>query len=140
MKIVFDMDGTLADLTHRRHFVETKPKDWRSFFAACKDDAPIPHVITVLNDLSEMNEIEVWSGRPERCRSATEKWLYDHVGAEMPPLRMRADGDYRADDIVKEEFLGKYGKPDLVFDDRDRVVAMWRRNGIPCFQVAPGAF
>ena len=26
------------------------------------------------------------------------------------------------------------------FDDRNRVVAMWRDAGIPCFQVAPGEF
>ena len=32
---VFDLDGTLADLTHCRRFVEREPKDWRSFFAAC---------------------------------------------------------------------------------------------------------
>jgi hypothetical protein len=27
-----------------------------------------------------------------------------------------------------------------VFDDRDKVVAMWRSMGVPCFQVAPGDF
>lgn len=139
MRIVFDMDGTLADLTHRRHFVETKPKDWRSFFAACEDDAPILHAIEVLNTLMRQHDVEVWSGRPERCRADTEAWMHKHLGW-TPCLSMRADGDYRADDIVKEEFLGKYGRPDLIFDDRDRVVAMWRRNGIPCFQVAEGAF
>ena len=28
----------------------------------------------------------------------------------------------------------------MVFDDRDRVVNMWRRNGVVCAQVAPGDF
>lgn len=32
------------------------------------------------------------------------------------------------------------GAPDLVYDDRGCVVAMWRSEGVPCFQVAPGAF
>ena len=27
-----------------------------------------------------------------------------------------------------------------VFDDRDRVVAMWSAAGVPCFQVAAGEF
>lgn len=134
------MDGTLADCSHRLHFVQNKPKDWRSFFAGCADDAPISHTYQVFVSLiRDGHDVEVWSGRPERCRDATEKWLFDLLG-EVPVLRMRADGDYRADDIVKEEFLGKYGRPDLIFDDRDRVVAMWRRNGIPCFQVAEGKF
>jgi hypothetical protein len=26
------------------------------------------------------------------------------------------------------------------FDDRDRVVQMWRAAGVTCFQVAPGEF
>jgi hypothetical protein len=30
--------------------------------------------------------------------------------------------------------------PTLVFDDRSRVVEMWRKNGIKCFQVAEGNF
>ena len=31
-------------------------------------------------------------------------------------------------------------RPTLVFDDRDRVVAVWRKHGIRCCQVAPGDF
>lgn len=29
--IIVDLDGTLANCEHRRHFLETKPKDWKSF-------------------------------------------------------------------------------------------------------------
>lgn len=31
-------------------------------------------------------------------------------------------------------------EPIMAFDDRDRVVKMWRDAGIPCAQVAPGDF
>ena len=37
---IFDLDGTLALIKHRRHFVEGTTKDWRAFFAACVDDVP----------------------------------------------------------------------------------------------------
>jgi hypothetical protein len=51
---------------------------------------------------------------------------------------------FTSDDILKEEWLNQEfpDKQNLlcVYDDRDKVVAMWRRNGIPCFQVAPGDF
>jgi hypothetical protein len=62
----------------------------------------------------------------------------------MPRSICVADGDYRADDIVKEEFLDRiladeYGTQ-RVFDDRDRVVTMWRRRGLVCCQVAEGNF
>jgi hypothetical protein len=59
-------------------------------------------------------------------------------------LWMRPAGDYRDDSIIKSELLDQIlaagYKPELVFDDRDRVVSMWREREIPCFQVAPGNF
>jgi hypothetical protein len=58
-------------------------------------------------------------------------------------LYMRQDGDFRRDDIVKQEILDKYIDKDrvlFVLDDRDQVVDMWRRNGLTCFQVAEGDF
>ena len=39
---IFDLDGTLALIKHRRHFVEREPhhQDWERFYAACVDDGP----------------------------------------------------------------------------------------------------
>jgi hypothetical protein len=53
---------------------------------------------------------------------------------------MRSKEDFRSDDIVKRELLddvvADYGKkPDMVFEDRPRVVKMWRDNGIFVFDV-----
>jgi hypothetical protein len=28
MDVIFDIDGTLADPEHRRHYVRVKPKNW----------------------------------------------------------------------------------------------------------------
>ena len=59
-------------------------------------------------------------------------------------LFMRADGDYRADSIVKEEIYHDKIEPVynvlLVLDDRDSVVKMWRSLGLTCLQVAEGNF
>jgi len=59
-------------------------------------------------------------------------------------LFMRPDGDFRADNIVKQEIYDTHikGKHDVLFvmDDRQQVVDMWRRNGLTCFQVAEGNF
>ena len=45
---------------------------------------------------------------------------------------------------MKEELLAQVKadgyEPILAFEDRERVVDMWRRNGIQCCQVAPGDF
>ena len=36
--IVFDIDGTVANITHRRHWVATKPKNWGAFNAGMAQD------------------------------------------------------------------------------------------------------
>jgi hypothetical protein len=48
---LFDIDGTIADLSHRLRFIEKKPKDWRRFFEAVSKDTPITHIIELANHL-----------------------------------------------------------------------------------------
>ncbi len=144
---VFDIDGTLADCSHRLHFIEQKPKDWTSFFAAVRGDAPIPHMVLLCSSLmGAENRIAFVSGRSDECRSETLAWLNRNIGYDAGdcPLYMRKAGDYRADDIVKMELLARLRsdghEPIMVFDDRKRVVDAWRSAGVPCAQVAPGDF
>lgn len=155
---IFDLDGTLALIEHRRHFVECEKKDWRSFFAACVDDVPNWPVIRTLQKLRKGGaEIWVWSGRSDEVIAETEEWLHKHGIFKSVPfpswepfrapemLRMRRAGDYRPDHDLKAEWLSEVEPPEYkrlaaVFEDRKRVVDMWRAAGIPCFQVAPGDF
>ena len=157
---IFDLDGTLALIKHRLHFIQHKPKNWRAFFAAVADDAPNVPVIRTLQALrSSGAEIWIWSGRSDECKSMTVEWLCKHGCMGNNPtgflpawpfgsperFRMRKAGDYRDDVVVKGEWLAQIEPPDFsrltaVFDDRDRVVSMWRAAGVPCFQVAEGKF
>ena len=56
---------------------------------------------------------------------------------------MRAAGDYRADDIVKRELLATIRadgfEPVIAIDNRQRVVDMWREEGLICLQAADPA-
>lgn len=139
---IFDLDGTLADCSHRLHHIQKRPKDWDAFFGAVMDDEPIPHMIELAKALSERTQIVFVSGRSDECREATERWLWANLF--LAPLFMRKAGDYRDDSIVKIEILAAVRdagyNPIMVFDDRDRVVAAWRAAGVPCAQVAPGDF
>lgn len=168
---IFDLDGTLTDLKHRRHFVEkpmvdcsAKPStckcfrctkwepNWDAFHAACVDDTPIQPVITTLLKLwsNPFTEVWIWSGRMETVREETIDWLTKHVidislGNWGRCLKMRPAGNTIQDHVLKESWLHAMDPADrarlvMTFDDRDRVVAMWRRNGIICAQVAPGDF
>jgi hypothetical protein len=142
---LFDIDGTLADCSHRLHWIKHRSEpDWRSFFAAVGDDAPIPHMIQLADDLRSAGAVIVYvSGRSDECRSATLDWLHKH-GLPFGMIHMRKEGDHRPDDIVKAEILAKLRaqgyEPVMAFDDRDRVVKQWRANGVPCAQVAEGDF
>jgi hypothetical protein len=145
MLIVFDIDGTLANIEHRVGFVRTKPKNWKAFDAGIPNDKVNPHVAAVFNALyNEGHDIVFASGRSEDTRDATVAWL-EANGFWWPAahLYMRKSGDYRGDDIVKREILeqivrGFNRKPDMVFDDRPRVVRMWREEGIFVFNVYQG--
>jgi hypothetical protein len=144
MFVVFDLDGTLALNEHRQHFVQRpdgSAKDWRAFFAACDKDVPnMPIINTALAFNSAGDRVEIWSGRSAEVNDKTEAWLKQN-GLGIIPRRMRADGDHTPDHTLKAQWLGESEvKPNLVFDDRASVVAMWRANGIVCAQVAPGDF
>ena len=69
------------------------------------------------------------------------EWLIEHdVWCHIIILLMRPHKNHRKDSDLKTDWLKARGKPDLVFDDRNQVVEMWRDVGVPCFQVAPGDF
>ncbi len=136
---VFDLDGTLANTDHRAHLVAAK--DWRGYFAACDLDPPHAHVIAVAHALINAgHRVEIWSGRSDEVRDKTEAWLAEH-GLGGIPLRMRQAGDYTPDEVLKRQWLIDADRiPDMIFDDRAKVVRMWRAMGVPCAQVAPGEF
>ena len=82
---IFDLDGTLADITHRLHYIQQDKKDWRGFFAACVDDAPILPTIRTLQALHKSGaDVWIWSGRSDECKAQTVKWLQRHVRFGFP--------------------------------------------------------
>jgi phosphoglycolate phosphatase-like HAD superfamily hydrolase len=141
MFVVFDLDGTLAHTEHRAHFLDRHPKDWRAFYAACDKDWPcLPIIRTLVSLHMAGDEVAIWSGRSKEVLDKTANWLAVN-GIGNIPVKMREDGDHRPDTVLKEEWLSQsHRKPDLVFEDRASVVAMWRSHGIICCQVAEGDF
>ena len=138
MFVVFDLDGTLADISHRVHFVRgTRKPDWDAFFAACVDDMPNLHVINTFKaHLDAGHKVRVWSARSDVVRRETEDWLGRHGIDPCFLQHMRAAGDNTPDAILKRHWLHQEAVyPDIVYDDRQRVVDMWRAEGVPCFQV-----
>lgn len=141
MFVVFDLDGTLALTEHREHFLRQEPKDWRGFYAACDADGPCePLIRTALALNSSGADVEIWTGRSAEVRDKTLDWLGAHGLLPWAGLRMRPEGDHQPDTKLKAAWLLAGPRPDLVFEDRASMVAMWRSHGIVCAQVAPGDF
>jgi HAD superfamily, subfamily IIIB (Acid phosphatase) len=141
--IVCDIDGTVADVAHRRHWVANKPKNWAAWNAAMDKDTVHEDVQWMVTVLSMYSDLVFCSGRGEEHRAVTEKWLADNKFT-YEGLYMRAERDYRQDSIVKVELLQqireKHGEPYLWIDDRKQVVDAIRAEGVRVLQVAPGDF
>lgn len=129
-----DVDGTLALMGDRSPYDTTRVGE---------DTAN-----TVVADLAVTiresgHELVVMSGRDEVCRPDTERWLEHNLG-EYAELHMRAEGDRRADYVVKAELFDAHVRDRWnvvgVLDDRTQVVRMWRSIGLTCLQVADGDF
>ena len=160
--IICDLDGTIANLQHRLHFIKnadgTKKKykdaEWDSFHTACADDEPYTDNIEILQSLvlgmgggcnvcgAVEREFYFFSGRNESVRTETIEWLQRHVPITEDrdwELYMRSEGDRRPDTQVKYQMMYelKIAPEDVlcILDDRQLVVDMWRENGFRCLQV-----
>lgn len=158
---IFDIDGTLADCSHRLHYlspdfdilskkelskdtVEKFMPDWERFYESCIDDKPIEGVIETLKLLSFTGiKILLVTGRPKKYLAQTLAWLLKQ-NIKFDGIYMREDGDYRQDYIVKHELYMNYISKSYaiqgVFEDRKQCVDMWRGLGLTCFQVANGEY
>jgi hypothetical protein len=128
---VLDIDGVLADVRHRLQHLETKPKAWDAFFAAAVDDPPLAEGLAVARKLAPSHEIVYLTGRPERCRADTERWLERHG---LPPGRliMRRAGDFRPARVTKVQLLRRLAEQrpvDLLVDDDPGVQRAARAAG-----------
>ena len=149
--VIFDLDGTLALIDDRRA-ISTKDNgkmDWDTFFDPdnIKLDKPNWPVILMAQTLKTAgHRIVIFSGRSKATKDATRDWLKS-FDIPFDVLKMRpTDGGLKwmKDDLLKKKWLDDLfpNTDDIicVFDDRDKVVQMWRDNGITCFQVADGNF
>jgi FMN phosphatase YigB (HAD superfamily) len=148
MWVIFDLDGTLADIEERRTLASKGDGkiNWGIFFDPnnIQLDKPLKKTILLLQSLKAQGYgIAIFSGRGEETRTVTIEWL-KQFGVEFDKLIMRPVQDYTPDDVLKQGWLNaEFPNRDqvlCVFDDRNKVVDMWRREGLLCCQVAPGDF
>ena len=142
--VIFDVDGTLAHMSGRisRHGKKAAP-----YLDNDAYDDDIDPQLKLMNNIIKNNgehEILIVSGRKDSSYQTLVKWLNDNE-INFDSIHMRRADDNRKDSIVKKEIYENHIKNkyniDIVFDDRDQVVDMWRNElGLKCFQVQDGNF
>lgn len=143
--VICDLDGTLADCSHRLRYARGPEKDWSKFFAGIEDDSLREDVAQqVLDTLTKNNAKLIFvSARPETYEDDTMRWLFYKGFPEgsYSALIMRNSNDKRDDTEVKSDIYDKYLKNlDIVsiFDDRPKVIRMWREKGLDVVDVGNG--
>ena len=115
MVIFCDIDGVIADCSHRLHYLEER--DYDSFYSEKEmlNDKPIEAGIELVNSLQDyyLNEFYYLTGRPIRTFETTNKWL-EKNNLLKAPIFMRKDHDYRKSSVVKVQELKKYFKHNIV--------------------------
>lgn len=142
--VIIDLDGTLCDTDHRKHFMEGSPKNWPAFYDGLVNDLPNTWCAALYDSLIKNKVHVIWvTGRPSNYRTLTEQWL-DQWGFQRPYLYMRREGDFRKDSIVKVELYREFIEHNFnvlfCVDDRMQVVDAWREINLTCLQCAEGNF
>ena len=164
--IIFDLDGTLANIDVRRDksLFADGTLDWEIFAAPDSilnwDEPNLPVIKMAQMFHNDGFKIVIFSGRNDRGFFATKQWLMiidvphdllvlrpDKFKANSWPIaegnKATPDMRFMPDEILKKSMLDTFVDIDdvfLVVDDRDKVVKMWRDLGLNTFQVAPGDF
>lgn len=139
--VIFDMDGTLADVSSIRHYIvppTPKPKGWyKDFHAFHSASASVPVNGAVRDHAIRAsllgNAVLIVTARRAMYRNPTAWFLAMH-GIPSDALYMRGDKDGRPDYEVKKDILAsirtRYNVIHAV-DDNPSVIALWEENGIP---------
>lgn len=142
MRIVFGLDGVLADTSHRDwRLGEVEPQMKEYHDDSHKDRVLWPSASLYRTLWSEGHQVEVWTRRPITHKGMTVKW-FQHRSLPLGLLRMCPEGDipsytmkriwYRAD--IAD---GKNG-PDMVLARNPAEIGMWRGENVFCLQVFNG--
>lgn len=145
--ILCDLDGTVAWMQNRSPYNYTE----------VSNDKADPRMVQLLEQfLKDGVHVIFLSGRTDdgNCRQHTHDWIVNHIKGSQKykwfkkvdnfKLLMRKKGDYRPDETIKSELYVENIKDKYdvmcVFDDRNKVVNMWRELGMLCCQVNEGDF
>lgn len=137
---IFDVDGTLVDVSSVLHHVMQRPKRFDRFHGESIDCPPNLLAIEHYHRAREMGlDILVVTARKRDWLFHTLLWLQEN-GVEHTEIFMRDNRDDRKDYRVKADMLREIQRRwnvQFAVDDNPAVIELWRENGIPTITI-PG--
>ena len=133
--VLCDLDGTLADTTHRHSLAPTATNGstWSAYAKACTGDIPNFDLLQLLDVLSRRYLVHLISGRDGSALRETKEWLFAYdVPYDSVTLRPEDDETYNADLKVRyiRQLREKGLKPFILFDDWKPTIEAVRREGV----------
>lgn len=149
--IIFDIDGVLADCSHRLKYIKGEKKDYDKFYSYDEvlKDKVIEGGKQALESLRALESLELAldsmeyvdiafvSARNEKCREATADWVASNFDGSYDRILMRSKNDWRPAHQVKEDLIKKHiGFENVLFafDDDDKINEMYAKHGVMCYK------
>jgi hypothetical protein len=138
MYVLLDLDHTIANSFWRDSMIGVN--SWDEYHEASKDDKPFKIITRLVNSLAAMNYVIIGiTGRNEKFRQLTTKWLLEHR-IDVDELLMRPDGDFSKNGDVKTKlienrFKGNYKLIQFLIDDNEDTIRIFQLLGITTLQV-----
>lgn len=147
--LIIDIDGTLYNNDHRKHFIEQSPKDWESFHANHIYDQPNSLIGSIISSQLNTNFPIILifiTGRTQKYEESTKKqirclisgiiWKGKEADVERfnAILYMRGQKDFRSGIELKSDIYEKHIKGKYIilgaFDDQQEIIDLWNSYGI----------
>ena len=134
--VLLDLDNTISNDGWRLDRIEWGEPDmfkrYHNYHSLSSFDALAnPHIVNVAGTTQF-----ILTSRPKHYEAATREWLRRN-GVEFSILMMRPEGNLQSSVELKSSFLtvalelfGVHGNDTIAYDDREDVIAMYRKNGL----------
>ena len=141
---IVDIDGVLADATHRQWHLDGPVRDWHGFFAAAGGDPLLADGADMVRALDERLVVVLLTARPFRLRGVTLDWLARH-GVRWDLLALRGPTQDMVHSVrFKRQALGLLRErgfsPAFALEDDPRIVEMYAAEALPCVYVHSGYY
>lgn len=140
--VVFDIDGTLADYTHRAEHLVPPNRDMAVYFSKMGDDPPITAVVALLIEAyGNGYKVVLVTGRPEQYYKTTFRWLTSQ-NIPFDALFLRPRDDWRPGVDVRRDIYKTSIEPHYnvlyAADDNPKMITLWQELGVKSLMVGNG--